>query len=89
MGVGADLPTDPDDAGPPSLGGKRESLAGTLAGARVPVVFTLRGDEVVTAVDHKLKRSSVLRRLRRLHRLPGGLPSLESLAATGYLPLPE
>ncbi|WP_328420455.1 TIGR03668 family PPOX class F420-dependent oxidoreductase [Streptomyces sp. NBC_00443] len=32
----------------------------------VPVVFALRGDEIVTAVDHKPKRSQ---RLRRLHNI--------------------
>ncbi|MGW1610410.1 TIGR03668 family PPOX class F420-dependent oxidoreductase [Streptomyces sp. NPDC002285] len=32
----------------------------------VPVVFALRGDEIVTAVDHKPKRSL---RLRRLHNI--------------------
>ncbi|MCU1432612.1 MAG: class F420-dependent oxidoreductase, partial [Actinotalea sp.] len=29
----------------------------------VPVVFDLTGDQVVTAVDHKPKRSTALRRL--------------------------
>ncbi|MCU1432485.1 MAG: pyridoxamine 5-phosphate oxidase-related FMN-binding, partial [Actinotalea sp.] len=32
----------------------------------VPVVFDLTGDQVVTAVDHKPKRSTALRRLRNI-----------------------
>ena len=36
----------------------------------VPVVFAIRGDEIVSAIDHKPKRGVVMARVRNLARDP-------------------
>ncbi|MEU6705987.1 TIGR03668 family PPOX class F420-dependent oxidoreductase [Streptomyces wuyuanensis] len=49
----------------------RLATAGTAAGPHlVPVVFALDGDTVMTAVDHKPKRTTRLRRLANIEADP-------------------
>ncbi|MFR9796548.1 TIGR03668 family PPOX class F420-dependent oxidoreductase [Streptomyces sp. MS06] len=64
------MPDMEQDEARERFGGARVARLATLdPGGRphlVPIVFAVRGDEVVTAVDRKPKRS---RRLRRLHHI--------------------
>ncbi|MGN9838184.1 TIGR03668 family PPOX class F420-dependent oxidoreductase [Nonomuraea sp. H19] len=56
------------------FGGERVARLGTVSGAGaphlVPVVFAVAGGRVVTAIDHKPKTTTALRRLRNIQGNP-------------------
>ncbi|MFI9373157.1 hypothetical protein [Streptomyces parvulus] len=68
---GADLPADPDEAGPSALGAEGEGLAGALAGARLQVdrETVLRGDVLRDQINLAQRGNLVL--VRRALGHPG------------------